>query len=206
MKFEWRKQEKELYLPKEKPIKINVPEQKFYTLSGQGDPNGQQFSEEVSALYALSYGIRMLAKKGLISKEPFEYTVYPLEGLWTLSDEAVAEGRAFDKADLVYKIMIRQPDFITEEIAFANLEQVTKKKPNPNNQKVKFETIEEGICVQMLHVGPYSEEGKTFEVMERYCSEHRLSRKTFSHREIYLSDGRKVAPEKMKTTLRYPVK
>lgn len=82
----------------------------------------------------------------------------------------------------------------------------TKKKPNPNNQKVKFETIEEGICVQMLHVGPYSEEGKTFEVMERYCSERRLSRKTFSHREIYLSDGRKVAPEKMKTTLRYPVK
>ncbi|ALS02616.1 hypothetical protein ATZ33_14900 [Enterococcus silesiacus] len=206
MKFEWRKQEKELYLPKTKPVEIEVPEQKFYTLSGQGDPNGQQFSEEVSALYAMSYGIRMSAKKGLIGKEPFEYTVYPLEGIWTLSDEAVAAGRAFDKADLVYKIMIRQPDFVTEEIALANLDQVAKKKANPNNQNIKFEAIEDGKCVQMLHVGPYSEEGNTFEVMERYCGEKQLSRKTFAHREIYLSDVRKVAPEKMKTVLRYSVK
>ncbi|MGX7264662.1 GyrI-like domain-containing protein [Enterococcus crotali] len=206
MKFEWRKQEKELYLPKEKPMEIKVPKQKFYTLSGQGDPNEQQFSEEVSALYAMAYGIRMSVKKGLIGKEPFEYTVYPLEGVWTLSDEAVAAGRAFDKADLVYKIMIRQPDFITEEMALANLEQVAKKKPNSNNQNINFETIEEGNCVQMLHVGPYSEEGKTFEVMKRYCEEHQLSRKTFAHREIYLSDVRKIAPEKMKTVLRYSVK
>lgn len=206
MKFEWRKQEKELYLPKEKPMEIRVPQQKFYTLSGAGDPNGQQFSQEVSALYAMSYGIRMLAKKGLAGKEPFEYTVYPLEGIWTLSDEALADGRAFDKADLVYKIMIRQPDFITEELALASLEQVGKKKPNPNNHNVKFETIEDGKCVQMLHIGPYSEEGKTFEVMQQYCAEHQLSRKTFAHREIYLSDVRKISPEKMKTVLRYSIK
>lgn len=203
MKFEWRKQEKELYLPKAKPTEIVVPEQKFYTLSGAGDPNGEPFSQEVAALYAMSYGIRMLSKKGLAGKEPFEYTVYPMEGIWTLSDEAVAEGRAFNKADLVYKIMIRQPDFVTEELALANLEQVSKKKPNPNNQNIKFERIEDGKSLQMLHLGSYDDEAKTFEVMRQYCEEHQLHRTTFAHREIYLSDPRKVVPEKMKTVLRY---
>ncbi|EOL45178.1 GyrI-like domain-containing protein [Enterococcus caccae] len=203
MKFEWRKQEKELYLPKNKPAELTVPKQKFYTISGKGDPNRKAFGEETAALYAMSYGIRMMPKNGGAPDGYFEYTVYPLEGIWTLSDEAVAERRKFDKADLVYKIMIRQPDFLTEELASANLERVAQKKPNPNNQNVKFETIEDGQCVQMLHLGSYDDEYKTFEVMAQYCKEHQLNRTTFAHREIYLSDPRKVAPEKRKTVLRY---
>lgn len=203
MKFEWRKQEKELYLPKAKPIELIIPKQNFYTISGKGDPNGPRFGEETAALYGMSYGIRMMPKNGVTPEGYFEYTVYPLEGIWTLSDEAVADGRVFDKADLVYKIMIRQPDFVTEELALANLEQVSKKKPNPNNQNVAFETIGEGKCVQMLHQGSYDDEFKTFNVMDKYCEEHQLSRTTFAHKEIYLSDPRKVAPEKMKTVLRY---
>lgn len=203
MKFEWRKQEKALYLPKAKPMELTVPKQNFYTISGKGDPNDSQFGEETAALYAMSYGIRMMPKNGTTPEGYFEYTVYPLEGIWTLSDEAVADGRAFDKSDLVYKIMIRQPDFVTEELALANIERISKKKPNPNNQNVKFETIEDGKCVQMLHVGSYDDEFKSFEVMQHYCEEHQLSRTTFAHKEIYLSDPRKVAPEKMKTVLRY---
>ncbi|MGX7150111.1 GyrI-like domain-containing protein [Enterococcus ureasiticus] len=203
MKFEWRKQEKELYLPKAKPVELIVPKQKFYTISGKGDPNESKFGEETAALYAMSYGIRMMPKNDVTPEGYFEYTVYPLEGIWTLSDEAIADGREFNKADLVYKIMIRQPDFVTEELALANLEQVAKKKPNPNNQNVKFETIEDGKCVQMMHLGSYDDEVKTFEVMQRYCTEHQLSRRSLDHREIYLSDPRKVAPEKMKTVLRY---
>ncbi|WP_086314525.1 hypothetical protein A5821_002102 [Enterococcus sp. 7F3_DIV0205] len=203
MKFEWRKQEKNLYLPKINPVELTVPKQKFYTISGQGDPNGVQFGEETAALYGMSYGIRMMPKNGVTPDGYFEYTVYPLEGIWTLSDEAIADGRAFDKADLVYKIMIRQPDFVTEELALANMDQVNKKKPNPNNSNVKFETIEDGKCVQMLHLGSYDDEFKTFEVMDSYCEEHQLKRTTLAHKEIYLSDPRKVAPEKMKTVLRY---
>lgn len=206
MKFEWRKQEKELYLPKAKPTEVVVPEQKFYTISGKGNPNDPQFGEETAALYAMSYGIRMMPKNGVTPAGYFEYTVYPLEGFWTLSDEAIAEKRAFDKADLVYKIMIRQPDFVTEELALANLEKMSQKKPNPNNQNVKFETIEDGKCLQMLHVGPYDDEHKTFERMKAYCKEHQLEQTTLAHKEIYLSDPRKTAPEKMKTVLRYFVK
>lgn len=206
MKFEWRKQEKELYLPKAKPTEVVVPKQKFYTISGKGNPNDPQFGEETAALYAMSYGIRMMPKNGVNPAGYFEYTVYPLEGFWTLSDEAIAEKKAFDKADLVYKIMIRQPDFVTKELALANLEKISQKKPNPNNQNVKFETIEDGKCLQMLHVGPYDDEHKTFEVMKAYCKEHQLEQTTLAHKEIYLSDPRKVAPEKMKTVLRYFVK
>lgn len=206
MKFEWRKQEKELYLPKAKPTEVVVPEQKFYTISGKGNPNDPQFGEETAALYAMSYGIRMMPKNGVTPAGYFEYTVYPLEGFWTLSDEAIAEKRAFDKADLVYKIMIRQPDFVTEDLALANLEKMSQKKPNPNNQNVKFETIEDGKCLQMLHVGPYDDEHKTFERMKAYCKEHQLEQTTLAHKEIYLSDPRKTAPEKMKTVLRYFVK
>lgn len=171
MKFKWRKQEKELYLPKAKPTEVVVPKQKFYTISGKGNPNDPQFGKETAALYAMSYGIRMMPKEGVIPVGYFEYTVYPLEGFWTLSDEAIAEKRAFDKADLVYKIMIRQPDFVTKELALANLEKISQKKPNPNNQNVKFETIEDGKCLQMLHVGPYDDEHKIFEVMKAYCKE-----------------------------------
>ena len=148
----------------------------------------------------------MMPKEGVIPVGYFEYTVYPLEGFWTLSDEAIAEKRAFDKADLVYKIMIRQPDFVTKELALANLEKISQKKPNLNNQNVKFETIEDGNCLQMLHVGPYDDDHKTFEVMKKYCKEHQLEQTTLAHKEIYLSDPRKVAPEKMKTVLRYFVK
>lgn len=206
MKVEWRKQEKELYLPKAKPMELMVPKQKFYTISGKGDPNTPQFGEETAALYALSYGIRMMPKKGITPAGYFEYTVYPLEGFWSLSDEAIAAGREFDKADLVYKIMIRQPDFVTEDLALTNLEEVSKKKPNPNNEQVEFEELEDGKCVQMLHIGSYDDEYKTFDVMQQYCEEHQLTRTTLAHKEIYLSDPRKVAPEKMKTVLRYFVK
>jgi hypothetical protein len=203
MKYEWRKQEKELYIPKAKPTEVTVPKQQFYTITGKGDPNNEHFSEETAALYAMSYGIRMMPKRGIIPEGYFEYTVYPLEGIWTMSDEAIAEGRAFNKADLVYKIMIRQPEFVTEELALQNLAEISEKKPNPNNKNIKFETIEDGKCLQMLHVGPYDDEVKTFEIMTSYCEEHKLKKRRLDHREIYLSDPRKSAPEKMKTVLRY---
>ncbi|MBK5654386.1 MAG: GyrI-like domain-containing protein, partial [Rhizobium sp.] len=116
MKYEWRKQEKEFYLPKEKPVSIVVPKMKFFMLDGKGNPNSDTFAEAIQVLYSLSYTIKMIPKMGITPEGYFDYTVFPLEGIWDLSEE----GRlmdTLDKDELIYTIMIRQPDFVTEELA-----------------------------------------------------------------------------------------
>ncbi|MCB5951390.1 GyrI-like domain-containing protein [Enterococcus sp. BWT-B8] len=206
MKYEWRKEEKEQYLPKKQPMELNIPAQKFYTISGKGDPNKEQFAEDTAALYAMSYGIRMMHKNGPVPDGFFEYTVYPLEGIWTLEVEDIRPDGSFEKADLIYKLMIRQPEFVTKEIALANIDKVSQKKPNSSNSKILFEELTDGRSLQMLHIGPYDDEHITFDVMKKYCEENGLVRRTMAHKEIYLSDPRKSDPEKMKTVLRYFLK
>lgn len=138
MKYEWKKQAKELYLPKEQPGIINVPLMKFFTLQGQGNPNSEKFAEEVGVLYSLSYAIKMLPKKNITPQGYFEYTVFPLEGVWDLADEAKRLEK-LDKEKLIYTIMIRQPDFVTDDIANAVINSMKNKKPNQLYDKVKFE-------------------------------------------------------------------
>ncbi|WP_321388317.1 GyrI-like domain-containing protein [uncultured Enterococcus sp.] len=203
MKHEWRKKEKALYLPKQEPSELVVPKQKFYTISGKGNPNDEAFGEHIAVLYAMSYGIRMMPKNGLTPEGYMEYTVYPLEGIWTLDKEDVRGDGSFSKDDLIYKIMIRQPEFVTEELALMNKEQVSKKKPHPQNVNVQFEELEDGQCVQMLHLGSYDDEPASFEQMDQFCKEKGLTRRTLAHKEIYLTDARKTEKEKMKTVLRY---
>lgn len=203
MKHEWRKKEKELYLPKQKPMELTVPKQKFYTITGKGNPNSELFGEHIAALYAMSYGIRMMPKNGFTPDGYMEYTVYPLEGIWTLDKEDVQEDGSFSKDDLIYKIMIRQPDFVTADLALLNKEQVSKKKPNQENEHVQFEELEDGHSVQMLHLGSYDDEPASFKQMDQYCKENGLVRRTLAHKEIYLTDARKTETEKMKTVLRY---
>ena len=126
MKHEWRKHEKNLYMPKQKPELVNVPEQKFFILEGRGNPNSDEFAEKVNVLYSLAYAVRMMPKQGFTPEGYFEYTVYPLEGLWDLTEE----GRKMDKLDkdqLIYSIMIRQPDFVTEQVAVKALETARKR-------------------------------------------------------------------------------
>ncbi|GGA80432.1 GyrI-like domain-containing protein [Ornithinibacillus halotolerans] len=204
-KFEWRKELKEFYLPKKQPSKIEVPEMKFFTIEGKGNPNNsEQFNKNIKALYSLSYAIRMMPKKGIVPDGYFEYTVFPLEGHWDLDEE----GRKLDylsKNHFVYKLMIRQPDFVTEELFDYAIKSVEEKKKNINVHGVKFETITEGLCVQAMHIGSYDEEPKTFQLMEEYCVENNLRRAEKTHREIYISDVRKTAPEKLKTVLRFRV-
>jgi hypothetical protein len=207
MKYEWRKKEKGLYLPKNIPEIIDVPALNFFAIKGEGNPNDSLFSEYIGALYSLSYAIRMSYKAGLEPQGFYEYTVYPLEGVWDISDEAkkVYNG-TLDKDTLVYDIMIRQPDFVTEAYAQETIERTMKKKPNEFLEQVKFSSQEGGKCVQMLHLGSYDNEPETFEIMEAFCKENNLERQSKTHREIYLSDPRKVAPEKLKTVLRFNVK
>lgn len=204
MKYEWRKKEKEYYIPKEKPQLVEIPEFKYFTLKGKGNPNTEAFKECIGVLYSLSYAIRMMPKNGITPDGYFEYTVYPLEGIWDLTEEGRLE-ETLNKDELVYKLMIRQPDFVTEEVVKTAMEIVKKKKPHPLLEKVEFESIKEGLCVQMLHVGPYDDEPRTFSVMKEFCVENNLEIKTLAHKEIYLSDFRKTEASKLKTVLRYLV-
>jgi hypothetical protein len=157
-------------------------------------------------LYSLSYGVKMSPKSGKTPENYFEYTVYPLEGVWDISEEAKQKPiMEFDKNTLVFKLMIRQPDFVTSEFALEIIEKTKKKKPYELLDKVKFEEIEEGSCIQMLHVGSYDNEHVSFEKMELFAKEQGLIRKSHTHREIYLSDARKTVPEKLKTVLRFQI-
>ncbi|MDM5214393.1 GyrI-like domain-containing protein [Peribacillus sp. NJ4] len=205
MKYEWRKQEKNLYIPKQKSELVTIPEQKFFMIKGKGNPNEHEFAEKIGVLYSLAYAVRMMPKQGYTPDGYFEYTVYPLEGIWDLTEE----GKKLDtlnKDELLYTIMIRQPDFVTKEIVERVFENVEKKKPHPFLNDVKFGTFQDGLSVQMLHVGPYDDEPQSFKLMNEFIKNNNLERTSLQHREIYLSDFRKVEPANLKTVLRYKVK
>lgn len=207
MKHEWRKHEKSIYLPKEKPELVQIPEYKYFTIDGKGNPNDELFSECIEVLYSLAYAVRMSYKSGFAPNDYFEYTVYPLEGIWDISDEGkkTFDG-TIDKNELIFTLMIRQPEFVSNEFASEIIETIKKKKPHKLLDKVKFTSIKDGKCVQMLHVGSYDDEPISFKRMEEFCEEKGLARISKVHKEIYLSDARKVSPEKLKTVLRFNVK
>jgi hypothetical protein len=204
MKSEWKKQEKNLYLPKEKPDLITVPQQKFLMICGKGNPNDEEFSEKIGVLYTLAYAVRMMPKQGYTPDGYFEYTVYPLEGIWDLTEEG-KQSNTLIKEELLYTIMIRQPDFVMQEVVNKAFENVRKKKPHPLLNDVTFETMEDGLSVQMMHVGSYDDEPQSFEQMKKFIKENNLEITTLKHREIYISDTRKTEKSKLKTVLRYIV-
>jgi hypothetical protein len=206
MKYDWKKAEKQFYLPKAKPEVIDVPKFKFFTIEGQGNPNDPFFSEYIGVLYSLAYAIRMSPKQNIAPEGFFEYTVYPLEGIWDLVDYGkYMEGGELDKNNLKFNLMIRQPEFVTNEYALETIECTMVKKPHQLLNKVKFEEIEDGKCIQMLHIGSYDSEPESFRLMEKFAQENNLIRIGHTHREIYMSDFRRVTPEKLKTVLRFRV-
>ncbi len=206
MKHDWKISEKTFYLPKEKPELITIPEFRFFTIEGEGNPNDPNFAEYIGVLYSLSYAVRMSPKKGLAPTGYFDYSVYPLEGVWDINDEAKKRfSGVINKNDLVFKLMIRQPDFVDEAYAQQIIEATKAKKPHPLLDSVRFERAEESACIQMLHKGSYDTEPASFQQMEAFATDQNLTRKSKIHREIYLSDARKTAPEKLKTVLRFQV-
>ncbi len=202
MKHEWKKQEKEIYGVKTKPCVIDIPAWKYIILSGSGNPNDEIFSDKVATLFSIAYKIKMayktLAEK---SNEITDYTVYPLEEIWSM---ASAKGYLV-KEELQYRIMIRQPDFITREMFDNSLEAVKSKKYNPYLTDVSFETICDGMCIQVLHKGAFDDEPASFEIMDRYCMEHGYRRMGKEHREIYLNNANRTEKVNLKTILRYKV-
>ena len=206
MKHDWKKQEKAFYAPKSNPEQVYLPAMNFFSIRGDGNPNHPAFTEYIAVLYSLSYAVKMSPKSGHAPAGYYEYSVYPLEGVWDITDEAKQKPmETLDKDALVFNLMIRQPDFVTTTYASDIIEQVKKKKPHPLLDKVRFETIEDGNCVQLLHLGSYDNEPQSFAAMEAFAENQGLVRKYKTHREIYLSDARKTATEKLKTILRFQV-
>jgi hypothetical protein len=207
MKHEWKKSEKNIYLPKSRPEKISIPEFKFFMISGEGNPNDEFFAEYIGVLYSLTYAVKMSPKSGKTPKNYFEYTVYPLEGEWDINDEAKKKYNGkLDKNALIFDLMIRQPDFVTADLASEMIEKTKKKKPHELLDQVRYEVYKEGDCIQMLHIGSYDDEPQSFNLMKQFANEQNLKRISMKHREIYLSDARKTPPEKLKTVLRFQVK
>ena len=200
MKYEWRKAEKSLYGVKASPKVVEVPQQSFIMLDGTGNPNLPGFTEEVSALYALAYAIKMDYKKSHTNQEIQDFTVYPLEGIWQQKEQG-----ELVKEELIYTIMIAQPSFISKEMVKEALEKVKVKKPNPHYEKIRFETVKEGKCLTMLHLGSFDSEPLSFAKMDAFCKENSLNRRFPFHREIYLNNLNRTSPDKLKTILRYQV-
>jgi len=206
-KHEWRKKEKGIYLPGSRPEVVDIPAFRFICIEGEGNPNSSFFAECISVLYSLSYAVKMTSKKREI-KPPgyFDYTVYPLEGVWDLNIKGrQAYNGTINKDDLVYNLMIRQPDFVDEAFFEQILDEVRRKKPHELLDKVWFEEEREGRCVQMLHSGSFDNEPESFRIMEEFTENQSLRRALKVHREIYLSDFRKTATERLKTVLRFKV-
>lgn len=204
MKHEWRKKEKNYYLSKTNPEIVNIQELKFIQIKGSGNPNSEEFSQKIGILYSLSYAIKMMPKKGITPKGYFDYTVYPLEGIWDLTNEA-RDYEIFDKNNLVYTVMIRQPEFVDETVFKEAIEILKKKNNNALLDEVEFVSIDEGMCVQIMHIGSFDEEYKSFEVMKKFCKDNNILIKNKAHREIYISDFRRIPKERLKTVLRYRV-
>ena len=205
MKYDWKKSEKEFYMPKTTPELRDIPPIIFFTLSGVGNPNEPDFANNIVALYSLSYAVKMSPKKNLAPTNFYDFAVYPLEGVWTLADKN-REYSAANKNNFAYKIMIRQPDFVDKDFFLRMREMTMRKKPDLPISRIKFEQIADGKSVQILHVGSYDDESKSFAKMAEFLVANNLSRKDLTHREIYLSDARKTTPEELKTVLRWSVK
>ncbi len=207
MKYEWRKRDKLVYLPKGIQV-IEIPEFNFVTIEGEGTPGDKRFSECVGALYAISYAVKMNLK----NREGFyDYTVFPLEGEWDLNEEGrrlYDEGVPVTKIKhlMKYKLMIRQPEFVDFEL-FKYFQELTyEKKKSTAVNEVKFEQIEEGLVCTSVHLGSYDDEPATFSEMEAFSLNNGFERSEKKHREIYITDPSKVVPDKLKTTLRFRVK
>ena len=205
MPIDYKKTEKDLYLPKSMPSVIDVPQMTFITVDGKGDPNtSAEYTAAVELLYGLSYAIKMGNKSVL------QYIVPPLEGLWSVDDDFRGGGAAIsDKGKFMWTMMIRQPDFVTADIFEASKATLAKKKPNLDTSKAKLEIITEGLCVQVMHIGSYDDESATVAALDRFAIENGYAidiDDTRRHHEIYISDPRRIAPEKLKTVLRHPIR
>ena len=208
MAFDFKKEYKEFYMPKNKPEIVNVPKANYIAVKGKGDPNeeGGAYQQAIGVLYAIAYTLKMSYKTDYKIDGFFEYVVPPLEGFWW--QDGVECVDYTDKSAFNWISVIRLPDFVTEADFEWAVEVATKKK-KLDCSGAEYLQIEEGLCVQIMHHGPFDNEPATVTLMDAYLDQNGYAN-DFSegrlHHEIYLSDARKVEPEKWKTVIRHPVK
>ena len=202
-KIDCKKELKHLYNSSAKEATIvNVPPMNFLMIDGEGDPNiSKSYQDSIEALFSVSYALKFMIKKG---KLQIDYGVLPLEGLWWADD--MTNFNAQNKNKWKWTSMIMQPEYITQEIVVSAIEQVKKKKNLVALPKMRFESFNEGDAVQIMHIGPFSEEDPTIEKVHSFIRENGCQLTTGKHHEIYLSDFRKTASSKLKTIIRQPIK
>lgn len=200
-KLDYKKKLKEYYsASKDKFAIVNVPEMNFLTVAGEGDPNtSKSFKEAVELIYTFAYSIKFMFKKG---PEQIDFGVMPLEGLWWTEDMSTFSVER--KNEWQWKIMIMQPEIVTEEYFNRAVEQVKLKKTFANYDRIKFESFREGLSAQTLHIGPFEQEGPVIENLHNNIEDGGY-KPVEKHHEIYLSDIRRAAPEKWKTIIRQPI-
>ena len=208
MPFDFKKEYKEFYLPKNKPQIVNVPKANYIAIRGQGNPNeeGGAYKQAIEILYAVAYTLKMSYKTDYKIDGFYEYVVPPLEGFWW--QDGICGVDYSKKDEFNWISIIRLPDFITRE-NFDWAVKTASEKKKIDCSKAEFLTIEEGLCVQIMHIGSFDDEPATVTLMDKYLEENGYE-KDFSdtrlHHEIYLSDPRKTTPDKQKTVIRHPVK
>ncbi len=208
MSFDFKKEYKEFYMPKNKPEIVNVPKANYIAVRGKGDPNipDGQYQRAIGILYGVAYTLKMSYKTDYQIQGFFEYVVPPLEGFWWQEGTVgVDYGR---KEEFHWISVIRLPDFVTKKDFDWAVETASKKK-KMDCSKAEFLTVEEGLCVQIMHIGSFDDEPKSVERMNAFLKEQGYQndlREERLHHEIYLSDARKVAPERWKTVIRHPIK
>jgi len=200
-KIDVKKELKEYYDSPTKEFKIvDVPEMNFLMIDGAGDPNtAREYTEAIQALYAISYTLKFMIKRGELS---IDYSVMPLEGLWWVDD--MAQFSEDNKDEWKWTAMIMQPKYVTRDMVDLAIKKATKKKDLPSLSLLKLTSFHEGLAAQIMYLGPYSGEGPTIKRLHEYIEENGyvLSGK---HHEIYLGDPRRSAPEKLKTIIRQPM-
>ncbi len=198
-KLDWSKDLKHLYAPSAKaPVMVDVPPLNYLMLDGHGDPNtNPHYAAVIEALFSLAYTIKFMIKKGGV-----DYAVFPAEGLWWVPD--MRQFTVNDKSAWDWTMMIAQPEAVNETIVEAARAEAIKKKRLPLLEQVRFETYFEGKSAQIMHLGPYAAEGPTIARLHDFIAEQGYAL-TGKHHEIYLSDARRAAPEKLKTIIRQPV-
>ncbi len=208
MAFDFKKEYKEFYMPKDKPNIVVVPSMNYISVQGQGNPNieGGEYKNAIELLYSIAFTIKMSKKSNYQIKGYFDYVVPPLEGFWW--QDGGEEIDYAHKENFQWKSVIRVPDFITKADFDWAIAEATKKKKR-DFSKVEFITYNEGECVQCMHIGSYDDEPKTVALMHKYMESQGymldITDKRLHH-EIYLSDPRKVTMEKLKTVIRHPIK
>ncbi|MBQ1465193.1 MAG: GyrI-like domain-containing protein [Eubacteriaceae bacterium] len=208
MAFDYKKEYREFYIPKAKPEIVSVPAMNYIAVRGKGDPNDEngEYQKAIGMLYTVAYTIKMSKKGDHRIEGYFDYVVPPLEGFWW--QEGIEGVDYSNKNGFQWISVIRLPDFVKQEDLKWAVEEASVKKKTDLSQ-VEFLSLDEGLCVQCMHTGPYDDEPATVEAMDRFLAENGYEN-DFSderrHHEIYLTDARRTAPDKMKTVIRHPVK